>query len=283
MNTRSTCFARRQGLFGVAVLAFAAGSATADINHPSFSSVSDLTLVGAATQNAGSIMLTPSAGSIAGAAWTAAKQNVSIGFDTSITFHVQDKHGGGADGVALVIQNSSGTALGGSGGAMGFACNPVYGQQGISNSLAIELDMWTNNASQWNEPGANHISFQSRGTQENMPDMSASLASAETPDLSDGSEHTLRVIYTSGLLTAYIDGSLHPALQSEIDLSTLLNLDGGKAWVGVTSGTGGFVDREAHVLDSWMFNTTAVPSPGVASLVAIGGLMLAGRRRRTAE
>src|SRR5581483_8768003 len=150
-----------------------------------------------------------------------------------------------ADGIALVIQNSSGEALGGRGGGIGYAQNPTFGFAGISNSVAIAFDMWNNNV-QWPEAGDNHVSIQSNGTGENSPLLQYSLGNAATPDLSDGATHVLRVNYTAGIMSVYIDGNLTPTLQTAINLSTLLNLDqGGTAWVGVTAATGGVADREA--------------------------------------
>ena len=82
----------------------------------------------------------------------------------------------------------------------------------------------------------------------------------------------------------YLDGSLTAALSTAVDLSTLLALDTsgngvGKAWVGVTSATGGGADREAHVLDSWMWTSTTIPAPGTATLMALGGALMIRRKR----
>ena len=138
--------------------------------------------------------------------------------------------------------------------------------------------MWNNNP-QWSEPGDNHLSFQSNGLLENTPDMSASIANAGISDLSGGSNHTIRVVYAGGIMSVYLDGSLNASLSSAVNLSTLLSLDNGAAWVGVTSATGGVANAQAHVLDAWSWTSTVVPAPGAAGLMAMGGL-LAMRRKR---
>lgn len=274
----------RNALIALALVAGAGSSALADFNYANFGSISGLSLVGVATQSSNSILVTPSVGGSAGAVWAAMKQDVSVGFDTTMTIHIQDKVGGGADGIALVIQNSAPTPLGGTGGGMGFARNLVFNQPGIANSFALELDMWNNNTKDWPEPGDNHVSFQSKGQLENVPDMSGSLANAGTADLSDGSMHTVRLNYTAGIMSVYLDGSLTASLSAAINLSTLLSLDTsgngvGKAWVGVTAATGGTVDRQAHCLDSWTWTSTVIPAPGTASLLALGGALMIRRKR----
>ena len=268
----------RTVVMALTVVAGAGTSALADFNYSDFSSVSGLNFVGVAKQDANRILVTPSVGGSAGAVWAATKQSVANGFDTTMTIHIEDKHGGGADGMALVIQNAAPTPLGGTGGGIGYGRNLVYGQPGIANSFAVVADMWNNNP-QWTEPGDNHLTFQSNGLLENSPSSSASLANAGISDLSGGSTHTVRVLYAGGVMSVYLDGSLSASLSAEVNLSTLLALDNGSAWVGVTSSTGGTADRQAHVLDAWSWTTSVTPAPGAAGLMAMGGLLAIRRKR----
>lgn len=271
----------------IIVAAAAAGlsaSAFADFNYNDFSSTSQLNLVGSTVQSSNRLLLTPSARTSVGAVWHGIQQRVGGGFDTTMVIKIEDKVGGGADGVAFVIQNQSPTAIGAGGGGIGYGQNPVFGIPGISNSLAVEFDMWNNSPQDWSDPGTNHVSIQSRGTLENSPEAAHSLAAASTNDLSDGSSHTLRIRYVSGVMSIFIDGNL--ALQSNVNLETLLALnpdsaDGvGQAWVGVTAATGGNPDRQAHVLESWRFDgTPPIPAPAAAGLL-VPALLMGARRRR---
>src|SRR5438105_2498661 len=115
--------------------------------------------------------------------------------------------------------------------------------------------MWNNSPLGWSEAGDNHVTVQSRGLLENYPDLASSPDNAGMADLSDGLTHTIRVNYTTGLLSVFLDGALTPTLQTLVNFTTLLSLDntpgGGQAWVGITAGTGAAQDREAHVLDAW--------------------------------
>ncbi len=258
-------------------------SAMADFDYTDFSSTAGLNLVGSAVQSSNRLLVTPSVRASAGAVWHATQQRVSGGFDTTMVIKIEDRFGGGADGIALVIQNAAPTALGASGGGMGYGENAVFGLPGISSSLAVEFDMWNNSPKDWPDAGNNHVSVQSRGLLQNSPDSDYSLGSAASPDLSGGSSHTLRVRYIGGVMSIFIDGNL--TLQSSVNLGSLLALtsdtDGvGKAWIGVTAATGGNPDRQAHVLESWRFEgTPPIPTPAAAGLL-VPALLMGARRRR---
>ncbi len=264
----------------VAALALCAmgSSAMANFNYNDFSNTTGLNMVGVAKQDANRILVTPSIGASAGAVWAVQKQDVGGGFDAYMTIHIEDLQGIGADGMALVIQNTSVNALGGGGGAVGYGINPTFGLSGIANSIAVAFDMWDNNIN-WPEPGDNHVTIQTRGLLENSPELQYSLGSAATADLSTGQTHAIHVNYTPGLMSVYLDNALTPVLQVSVNLSTLLALDNGQAWVGVTAATGGPQNAQAHVLDSFAFHGCPVPTPGTASLMALGGLVGFRRRR----
>lgn len=275
---------RRAGVIGV-IIAGAASSAHADFNYNDFSSIAGLTLVGVAAQTSNTITITPPVNAQVGGVWySAAKQDVSLGFDSTMKFRTPVVIGAGADGFALVIQNTSSSALGGSGGGIGYARNLTFNQPGIANSLAIEIDLW-DNTGQWPDFSNSHVSVQSMGLLENSPSDTASLGAANIPDLSDGNEHTIRVAYTPGALDIYLDGSLSPVLSVAVDLGTLLSLDtnggttAGQAWIGVTAATGAQQNSQSHVLTAFSFDGTPIPAPSIAALLGLG-LLTTQRRRR---
>jgi hypothetical protein len=176
--------------------------------------------------------------------WTAFPQVGVEDFTIALRFRITPRSapnsGGGADGMALVIQNAprGQHALGDSGMGIGYA--------GIRNSVAIELDTWMNPASDWpppsvGDPSANEISVHARGPHKsNRSNEKYSLGSATTiPTLSSGTVHTLRVSYAARRLTVGLDG--HRSLITlTLNLPRLVAVKGhGKnAWVGVTAATG---------------------------------------------
>jgi len=95
-----------------------------------FRAVEDATIEG------NKFILTPNERSKRGAVWTT--QKLDLTKDWKITFKAYlGNRTCGADGLALVFQNSSPTAIGWYGGGLGYG--------GIEKSLAIELDTWKNN------------------------------------------------------------------------------------------------------------------------------------------
>lgn len=276
---------------GVLALALVAGSATpalADFDYTNFTSTTGLTLNGAAVQTSPTISITPPVRASAGSFWKSEAQSVSNGFDSTFTFRVRDIAGGGSDGFAFVIHNAAaGTgALGGGGGALGYATNEVFsslpGTTGIDNSLAIEFDGWDNTGDWSDFSSGKHISVQTNGLLPNRPSAGFSLGHFIAPtDWADGGVHTGRVTYAPGTMDIYLDNLTTPVLTVSVNLGTLLSLDkGGQAFVGFTAGTGALQDVERHEINSWQFGSTIIPTPGTMSLMVAGGLLIGRRRRR---
>jgi Legume lectin domain/Protein of unknown function (DUF1573) len=274
-----------KGLSLLAVLlglvALVSAPLSAQINFSDFSNVSSLALNGTAapaTNTSGQKVLrlnTDDQFHVSGTAWFATQQqSVTGGFSTTFEFQISrdaDNEPGPADGIAFVIQNSSGTgfgttARGGSGGAIGYGV-PDPGDNGtaIPNGLAIELDTYQN---PW-DPDANHIAVQSCGTdpltqnhEATCPTsgLSAELGLVSNPGgitLADGAVHTLVVDYdpgannTPGVLRVFLDNVGTPVLTVNVNLSTLLSLNDGNAWVGFTGSTGG--STEINDILNWTF------------------------------
>lgn len=256
-----------------------ATASAAVFDYPSFTDTTGLTLVGSASIGSGISLLNPSLGSQKGAMWyTAEKVGVAGGFTTTFKFRASDRNWVGSDGFAFVIQNSAPTAIGGDGGALGYATNPYYGQAGIANSLGVEFDMWNNTGGWADTDYAHHVSVQSRGILENSPDTAYSFGNAPISELNDGGLHTITVDYSGNQMRITIDGV--QTLQTTVNLSTLLALDEGRAWIGFTASTGAPQGSQSHRIEAWSFNNN-IPTPGAGALALAGGL-LAFRRRRNA-
>jgi hypothetical protein len=256
---------------------FGAVSAFAQISFNDFSSVTGLALNGKAAQatNANGkkvLRLTPDKKQhVAGTAWFATQQqSVASGFTTVFQFQITHT-GAAADGLAFVIQNSSGNgfgtaARGGSGSAIGYGI-PDPGDNGVAipNSLAVEFDTFQNSY----DPNANHIAVQSCGTGSNTQDHNATclngspanlgiVSNLGTVNLADGLVHTAVVDYDPGTLRVFVDNLGVPILIVNTDLSTLLSLNDGSAWVGF-SGANGSKFENNDIL-SWTFTPGTDPT-----------------------
>lgn len=207
-----------------------------------------------------------------GAVWLLNKQFLAGGFQSTFQFRISSVGGiiqstpfglqRGGDGFAFVIQNFGIPVVGPFAGFLGY--------HGIPNSLAVEFDTWWNSEPGFFDPNGNHISVHTRGTGPNSVSETASLGQATAiPFLKDGAIHVGRIDYTPGTLWVFVDDLTNPALTvSGLDLSRLLSLDNGSAWVGFTSGTGSAF--EAHDILSWQFGQTSLPaSPGAPFPVTV--------------
>src|SRR5215470_15623779 len=194
-----------------------AAADTVLVNFPDFSSTSGLSLQGATSKVGNVLRVSGTSGANnAGSTWNTTQQPVASGFSTTFRFQItqlsgvnDDDGNNGGDGFAFVIQNSSGTALGATGGGMGYG--------GITNSVAVEFDTFRNALT--GDPNGNHISIHTGGTaaNSNLEDHSLGIA-ANLPNMSDGNIHTAGILYTPGTMTISLDGA--DVLTVPLNLST---------------------------------------------------------------
>jgi hypothetical protein len=184
-------------------------------------------------------------------------------------------HGG--DGFAFVLHGDStvtDTALGQIGDQLGYG--------GITNSLAVEFDTWTNVPQQGSDDVFHdHISVHSAGHGLNGSGESTSLGYWRHADLADGMVHHVRIKYVPylehayleamsfndnltpylkdsgdgrsiGTLAIFIDDGIaanNPILAISVNLSLLLDLPQSSAFVGFTAATG--LKWQKHDILDW--------------------------------
>lgn len=253
-----------------------------------FSNPLGMSLVGDAALSANRLRLTGAAENQVGAAWLSDRVDIQNGFTTSFQFQITNRGGytpdwepgvvnDGADGFTFTIQNQGPTAMGLYASGIGY--------YGIPNSLAVEFDTWNNKPS-YCEPNGNHVAVQSLGTNGNQPEHCADPGGAfgnptlgiaiPQKDMSDGTIYDVMIRYQPGLLDVYFDNMANPLLSVNVDLGTLLNLQGGRsAYIGFTSSTGGAFEN--HDIVSWSYSD--VPEPGAMLLAGLGLLVIARMRR----
>ncbi len=232
------------------------------------------------------LRLTPDSAFTSGSSWFNTVQPVGAAFSTTFSFQLSGavpvpQSSGPADGIAFLIQNSGLNSLGPNGCGIGFGdapdgtCTPSTG--GIANSLAIEFDTFQN--TDINDLSNSHVSIQSCGTGQNSVDASCrhadiNLLGLTTPagapspiNLADGYVHTATVTYlvqaTSTQTACFVNSTAGPCLDVVLDgtdlfpagvpvnLSNLLSLTSGNAYVGFTAATGGGNDNQDIL--SWTF------------------------------
>ena len=251
----------------------------ATIIYNDFSSTSGLTVNGdSAAVNTGArtvMRLTPSDFFKSGSVFStsAITFGPTYGFSTRFTFNMNAQQGGGADGLVFVIQPNS-NSVGGSGGGIGY--------KGITNSLGVEYDSFSNGAIDQNSH--NHIGIDLNGN------LASLVQNNSLPFILDSGRDLTSWIDYDGT-TQTIEVRLHNSnvrplsaiLTYKFDLAAVIGSP--NAFVGFTSGTGGGAAN--HDLVNWEFRdsfapigATAVPEPATWSMM-IAGFALVGGALRT--
>ena len=246
----------------------------ASFAFPDFSSTSGLNLVTSAVQTGSEIRLNPAAVGTTGAMWHTTKQPVDAGFETMFQFRVTGMSGeadpstlAGGDGLAVVGQNTSTAGLGANHFLLGFE---------IAHNLAVEFHTLQNSNFLALEPSNNHVGVQSLGTAVNSPFAAAFLGAANVvPNMSDTNVHTAMIRYVPGSIQVFVDDMVTPVLSVAVNLGTLLNLDSGTAYVGLTGG--GANAYENHFVLNWKFRS--IPEPASIFSLILGSLGLCSLAR----
>ncbi|MBL6914647.1 MAG: hypothetical protein ISR35_04640 [Planctomycetes bacterium] len=210
----------------------------ADFEYLDFTNMAGLTMVGSSSQVVNRVRLTPSALSQVGALYTTDRIPVSEGFDTTFTYQINPITGG-ADGMTFLIQSESPTALYNNGGPLGYS--------GMTNSLAIEIDCYSNG--NWNDPPGHHLAIHGVLGAPNSADELIGGLAIDTAIGNVAGVRTMRVYYDSVSLQVFIDDLTTPRLSLDINLFDYIGSD--EAWVGFTGSTGGIT--QINDLLSWTF------------------------------
>ncbi|MGV0024306.1 DUF4347 domain-containing protein [Phormidesmis priestleyi] len=228
------------------------------LNFSDFSTTTGLQLNGKAAQVGNTLRLTPAQTMQAGSAFVATPFDFdgNTSFQTRFRFNLAGGYDAvGGDGFTFMLQNSAAgaSALGGTGGSLGYSPDENPATVPIDRSVAIEFDTYQNPT----DPNGNHVAVLQNGN------AAVQLATASpTFDLNGGNPINAWVDYdavTDQLNVFLSESTIKPTaalLSYTIDLASVI---GSRAFVGFSAGTGGTINYQD--IQNWEFDSTTI-DPG---------------------
>jgi hypothetical protein len=205
---------------------------------PGFSSTG-LALNGFAKLDGTRLRLTDGGDTEAGSGFYTTPLNVQS-FTTDFSFQLTNPN---ADGMAFVIQNAGTTALGPTGGGLGYG-----GTGGIHSSVAVKFDLY-NNAGE----GDNSTGLYQNGTSPTIP----ATTLGGNVNLHSGDVFNVQITYDGTTLSMTITDANTPAdtFTTSWAVNILGKVGANTAYVGFTGGTGGMTATQDIL--NWTFTSGA--------------------------
>ena len=185
----------------------------------------------------------------ASAFWTT-PENVQ-GFTNDFTFQQTSPN---ADGFTFTIQGVGATALGPSGGGLGYGPDAPGGTGGIANSVAVKFDIYDNNGE-----GPNSTGLYTNGASPTTP--ATTLGGGV--NLHSGDIFHVVMSYDGTTLTMTITDTSNTAqtFTTSWPINIPSTVGGNTAYVGFTGGTGGLTSTQEIITWSYSTGSTAPPPP----------------------
>ncbi len=247
------------------------GSSTASFSFSTGFAGAPLAIRGNAKLNGTALEINDGLSGEASAVWYG--QPLSIGnFTSDFSFQMTPASTTSADGMAFVIQNSSITALGPSGGGLGYGGTTG----GIPNSVAVKFDLFSNSGE-----GPDSTGIYTNGAAPTVPftDLSASGV-----DLHSGHVFNVHFSYDGTNLSMSItDATTNAVFTTSWPINIPATVGSSTAYVGFTGGTGG--SAVTTNVNSWSFSSALAKTPAtyatsnlpnVSSGPGVGGFGFSG-------
>ena len=216
----------------IATVAYAVTTAPPPANYinfgAGFAGETTLTLNGGATINGTRLRLTDGGLNEARSAFNGTPLNITQ-FATDFSFQLTNPN---ADGITFTIQGVGPTAVGPSGGGLGYGAQMPGATPGIAKSVAIKFDLY-NDAGE----GDDSTGVYTNGASPTIP---ASDMTSSGVNLHSGDIFHVRVTYNGTTLVWTItDATTGKTFSTSATLNIPGTVGGNSAYVGFTGGTGG--------------------------------------------
>ena len=222
-------------LGGVSSINFVTGFASGGMN-----------LLGTAKLNGSALELTDGGGSEAAAAWYQVEVIIQS-FTTDFTFQITPALTSTADGFTFTMQGNNSTALGPSGGGLGYGPDSTAGTPGIASSVAIKFDLCSNAGE-----GSDSTGIYINGASPTVPAVNMTSSGV---NLHSGDPFHAHLGYNGTTLSMTLTDTITNATFSQnwtIDIPGTVG--GNAAYVGFTGGTGSLTATQ-NIL-TWTFSSS---------------------------
>jgi len=230
---------------------YSIGSGTG-INYGSGFTSAGLTLNGKAQINGTRLRITDGGSYEASSAFVSTPINIQ-NFATNFSFQLTNA---GADGMTFTIQGVGATALGPSGGGLGYGPDLTTEPPGIGRSVAVKFDLYNNNGE-----GNDSTGLYTNGASPTIPfiDMTPSGV-----NLHSGDVFNVQMTYDGATLTMTItDASTAQTFSTSWAINIPSAVGGNNAYIGFTGGTGGL--SAIQDILTWTYTTALSSTPTVAT------------------
>ena len=165
-------------------------------------------------------------------------------FTTNFTFQLSSA---AADGFTFTIQNAGKTALGGSGGGLGYGPDPgAAGTASIAKSVAIKFDLYNNSGE-----GTDSTGIYTNGETPTVPAVDLTPSGIV---LSSGDTMSVQLVYNGTTLTLNLtDTVTNAAFSYAFTVNIPSTVGANTAYVGFTAGTGG--ETAIQNIKTWTFTS----------------------------
>jgi hypothetical protein len=229
--------------------AVASGSYTitsgSGINYGAGFTASGLTLNGTSAINGTRLTLTNGGGTQAGSAFFTTPINIQ-NFVTDFNFQLTNPN---ADGMTFTIEGTGPTALGPSGGGLGYGPDTPGGAAGIGKSVAVKFDLY-NNAGE----GTDSTGIYTNGASPTTPALDMTSSGV---NLHSGDVFNVHMTYDGTTLKMTVTDTVNQS--QTFSTSWIINIPatvgGNIANVGFTAGTGGLTATQEIV--TWTYTTNS--------------------------